>query len=31
MQHASSPLTPEGEHRVVLLVGQEGFTFKPTC
>jgi hypothetical protein len=25
MQHANSPLTPKGRHRMVLLVEEEGF------
>jgi len=28
MQHANSPLTPKGRHRMVLLVEEEGFTFE---
>lgn len=30
MQHANSPLTPNGRRRMVLLVVEEGFT-KSTC
>jgi transposase InsO family protein len=28
MQHANSPLTPKGRHRMVLLVEEDGFTFE---
>jgi transposase-like protein len=28
MQHANSPLTPKGRHRMVLLVEEQGFTFE---
>jgi len=28
MQHANSPLTPKGRHRMVLLVEERGFTFE---
>ena len=28
MQHANSPLTPKGRHRMVLLVEEEDFTFE---